>query len=132
MLKDHFLSIFNGIAILAIIFVVAFMWVYMNGQFMWAPILVILILLLMLYVNSRKMLVQYIEERKKSLNRPVDMKAERRLNIINGVAIIAILLIAMFAWVYMREQFMWAILLIMLILVLLGIINAGKLISDIR
>ena len=107
-------------------------WVYLNQQFMWAVTLIMLILVLVLYVNSRKMLVQYIEERKKSLNKPVDIKAEKRLNIINGVAIIAIILVAVVGWVYLNQQFMWAVTLIMLILVLVGVINAGKLIADIR
>lgn len=132
MLKSLLLNIFNGIAFIAILFVVVVFWVYMNQQFMWAPILVILILLLVLYVNSRKMLVRYIEERKKASNKPVDMKAEKRLNIINGLAIIAMILVAVFGWVYLNQQFMWAIMLIILILLLLGVINAGKLISDIR
>lgn len=132
MLKDLLMNIFNGIAFIAILFVVLVFWVYMNQQFMWAPILVILILLLVLYVNSRKMLVRYIEERKKALNKPVDIKAEKRLNIINGLAIIAMILVAVFGWVYLNQQFMWSVMLIILILLLLGVINAGKLISDIR
>jgi hypothetical protein len=132
MLKDHFLGIFNVIAIVAILFVIAFMWIYMSQQFMWAPILVILILLLVLYVNTRKLLVRYIEERKKSLNKPVDAKAEQRLNLVNGLAIIAIILVAVLGWVYMSQQFMWAVTLIIIILLLLGVINAGKLISDIK
>ena len=132
MLKDRSLSIFNIIAAIVILIVAVAGWVFLNQQFMWAVALILLILLLVLYVNTRKMLIQYIEERKKSLNKPVDIKAERRLNMINGIAIIAILLIALVGWVYLNQQFMWAITLIMLILVLVGVINAGKLISDIR
>ena len=72
-----------------------FIWVYMRAAVhVGHPILVILILLLVVYVNIRKMLIQYIEERKKSLNKPVDIKAEQRLNIVNGIAIIAIILVA--------------------------------------
>jgi hypothetical protein len=132
MLKNLLLNIFNGIAFIAILFVVFFFWVDMNQQFMWAPILVILILLLMVYVNSRKMLVQYIEKRKKSSNKPVDVKAEKRLNIINVLAIISILFIAVVTWIYMNQQFRWAMVLIFLVLLLVGAINAWKLISDIR
>lgn len=132
MLMDRSLSIFNIIAAIVILIVAVAGWIYLNQQFMWAAALILLILLLVLYVNTRKMLVQYIEERKKTLNKPVDIKAEQRLNIINGLAIIAILLIALVGWVYLNQQFMWAITLIMLILLLVGVINAGKLISDIR
>jgi hypothetical protein len=132
MLMDRSLSIFNIIAAIVILIVAVAAWIYLNQQFMWAAALILLILLLVLYVNTRKMLVQYIEERKKTLNKPVDVKAEQMLNIINGLAIIAILLIALVGWVYLNQQFMWAITLIMLILLLVGVINAGKLISDIR
>jgi hypothetical protein len=132
MLMDRSLSIFNIIAAIVILIVAVAGWIYLNQQFMWAAALILLILLLVLYVNTRKMLVQYIEERKKTLNKPVDIKAEQRLNIINGLAIIAILLIALVGWVYLNQKFMWAITLIMLILLLVGVINAGKLISDIR
>ena len=131
MLKDQLLNIFNGIAIIAILFVAIFTWVYMNAQLMWGVLLIMLILLLVLYANTRKRIIQYIEERRKTLNRPVDIKAEQRLNIINGIAIIAILLVAVVAWIYMSEQFMWGVILIMLILLLVGVINVRKLIADI-
>lgn len=132
MLKDPLLLIFNVAAVIAILFVAIFTWVYMNAQFAWGIQLIMLILLLVLYVNTRKSIIQYIEERKKSLSKPVDIKAEQRLNIINGTAIIAILLVAVVAWIYMSEQFMWAVILIILILLLVGFINVRKLISDIR
>ncbi len=132
MLKDQSMNIFNGIAIITILLVAVVAWIYMREQFMWAILLIMLLLLLVVYLNIRKRLIQYIEDRKKSLNRPVDIKAEQRLNIVNGIAIIAIILVGVVTWFCLNEQLMWGIILIILILLLVGIINVRKLISDIK
>jgi hypothetical protein len=46
------------------------------------------------------------------------------LNIFNAAAIIGILIIAFFSWFYMREQFAWGILLIVLLLLATIVVNA--------
>jgi len=132
MLKDQLLNIFNVAAILAIIVFGAFILLFERDQIAWAVLLIILAVLLILYMNSRKRLIQYIEERKKPLNKPENIKAEQRLSIVNGIAIIAILIVAVFTWVFMNAQLSWGIILIILILLLAGLINLRKLISDIR
>ncbi|HEY3274550.1 MAG TPA: hypothetical protein VGJ92_12335 [Methanocella sp.] len=47
------------------------------------------------------------------------------LNIFNAAVIIAILAIALFSWFYLREQFMWGILLIILLLLATVLVNAS-------
>lgn len=131
-MDDRSLKIINAMAVLAILLIGAFSWIYMRDQFMWGIVLMALILLLVLYMNIGQMLMRYIKERRKSMNKETDIKAERRLNIINYVTIIAVLVIAVFSWIYIREQFMWGIMLIALILLLVGCINVMKVIADVR
>jgi UDP-N-acetylmuramyl pentapeptide phosphotransferase/UDP-N-acetylglucosamine-1-phosphate transferase len=56
---------------------------------------------------------------------PVD---KRTLNLLNAAAIILVLAVALLAWFYIRDQFMWAVLLIILILLFAGFVHiTGKL-----
>jgi uncharacterized membrane protein len=130
-MDDRTLKILNVMAVLAILLIGVFSWIYMRDQFMWGIRLMELILLLVLLLNIRHVLMRYVKERRKSMNKETDVKADRRLNIINDVAIIAALVIAAFSWIYMRDQFMWGIVLIALILLLVGCINAMKIIADV-
>jgi L-asparagine transporter-like permease len=124
------INILSAVAILAI---AVLSWVYLpREQFAWTLYLIVLILLLAAYANIRKPLIDYIAARRKAKNLPVDAQSELRLKIINYCASIAVLAIAVLSWLYIpREQFMWAVVLMVLVLLLVGFINISKIIADV-
>jgi len=123
----------NILAVIAVLFIAVSTWLYLpKEQFMWSVLLIVLILLLTSYANVRKPIVDYIEARRKAKNMPVDIKSERKLRAINYGAMIAVLAIAVLSWVFLpREQFTWAVLLIIVILLFVCYINVRRIISDI-
>jgi hypothetical protein len=48
---------------------------------------------------------------------------KQTLNIFNAAVVILVLVLASLAWFYMREQFMWSVLLIVLIILFAGYVN---------
>jgi predicted membrane protein len=50
---------------------------------------------------------------------------KKTLNIFNVAVIIVILVVALFSWFYMRDQFVWGILLIILLLLITILVNAA-------
>lgn len=130
-MAPKWLKTINILAIPVILAVLVFFWLYERDQYVWGVCLVILILLLVAYLNVRKPIIDYIETRTKMKNKPVDAKAEQRLTIINYMAFIAVLLIGVITTFLPREQFMWSVICMVLILILAGYLNIRKIISDI-
>jgi len=123
-----------NISTIPVIFLIGILcWLLLpKEQLMWGAWLIFIILLLVAYLNVRKPLLDHIEARRTVKNKPVNVKSERRLRIINVAAIIAIFLIDLLSWFYLpREQFVWAIYLMILVLLLIGFINIGKILVDI-
>ncbi len=123
----------NILAFVAVLFIAVFSWVFLpREQFMWSVYLIVLIILLTLYANFRKPLIDHIEARRKAKNKPVDIARERRLRIINYGGMAAVLAITVLSWVFLpREQFTWAVMLIIFVLLVICIINVRWIISDI-
>lgn len=132
-MAGKWLTAVNILAAIATVTIVALFWLYVpREQFMWGVYLIFLILLLVVYANVRKPLMDYIEARRKKKNLPPDPKSEQRLKIINYVGVIAVLVIAVYFWIFLREQFTWAVILMVLVLLLMGLVNIGKIVSDIN
>ncbi len=131
-MTEKWLNIINILITIPVILLIAiFFWVYMRTQFAWGVILIFLVLLLVGYLNVRRPIHDYIDARRKAKNRPVDIKGERQLRILNFIAILAVLAVLLIGWIYFAEQIVWAIYCAMLILILVLIINARKVIMDI-
>ncbi len=131
-MADKRLTIINIVAAVAAIFVVVLFWLYVpREQFLWGVYLIILILLVTAYANVRQPLIDYIEARKKKKNAPPDPKGEQRLKIFNYAGMIVVLVIGILCWLFLREQFTWAAILMVLVLLLMILVNLRKIISDI-
>jgi L-asparagine transporter-like permease len=131
-MADKRLTIINILAALAAICVVVLFMVYVpREQFLWGVYLILLILIMVGYANVRQPLIDYIEARKKKKNTPPDPKGEQRLKIFNYAGLILVLVIGILCWLFMREQFTWAAILMVLVLLLMIVVNAGKIFSDI-
>lgn len=131
-MADKRLTIINILAAAAAIFIVVLFWVYVpREQFLWGVYLILLILIMVAYANVRQPLIDYIEARKKKKNTPPDLKGEQRLKIFNYAGLILVLVIGVLCWLFMREQFAWAAILMVLILLLMIVVNAVKIFSDI-
>jgi len=131
-MADKRLNIINIVAAAAAIFVVVLFWLYVpREQFLWGVYLILLILIMVAYANVRQPLIDYIEARKKKKNTPPDPKGEQRLKIFNYASLVVVLVIGILCWLFMREQFMWAAILMALVLLIMILVNAGKIIKDI-
>lgn len=131
-MADKRLNIINIAAAAAAIFVVVLFWLYVpREQFLWGVYLILLILIMVAYANVRQPLIDYIEARKKKKNTPPDPKGEQRLKIFNYAGLAVVLVIGILCWLFMREQFMWAAILMVLVLLIMILVNAGKIIKDI-
>jgi len=131
-MADKRLNIINIAAAAAAIFVVVLFWLYVpREQFLWGVYLILLILIMVAYANVRQPLIDYIEARKKKKNTPPDPKGEQRLKIFNYASLVVVLVIGILCWLFMREQFMWAAILMVLVLLIMILVNAGKIIKDI-
>lgn len=131
-MADKRLTIINILAAAAAIFIVVLFWVYVpREQFLWGVYLIVLLLICVTYMNIRQPLIDYIEARKKKKNTPPDPKGEQRLKIFNYAGLILVLVIGVLCWLFMREQFTWAAILMVLVLLLMIVVNAGKIFSDI-
>jgi len=130
-MSDERLKIVNFLAIIVIVFIWLFFWFYARQEFAYAVPFTILVLLTAAYANVRKTLFDYVETRKKAKNKPVDPEAERRLRLINYTAILAIIAVDVFFWIYMRNEFELALYVMLGILLVALFINAGKVIADI-
>jgi L-asparagine transporter-like permease len=131
-MADKRLTIINLAAAAAAIFIVVLFWVYVpREQFLWGVYLIVLLLIVVTYMNIRQPLIDYMEARKKKKNTPPDPKGEQRLRIFNYAGLILVLVIGILCWLFMREQFTWAAILMVLVLLLMIVVNAGKIFSDI-
>ncbi len=132
-MAPKWLKIINLITVPVMLFIAAFFWLYVpKDQFLWGVYLIILILLLVGYLNVRKPIIDYIDARTKAKNKPVDAKAVRGLNLINCLGLFAVLVIGGISWFFLpKDQFLWSVICMILILVLVGYLNIRKIISDI-
>jgi hypothetical protein len=122
----------NIMAILAILLIWLFFWVYAKTEFAWGVLLTVLLLLTVAYANIRKPLTDHIEARKKAKNKPVDVREEKTLMLINYSAIIIIFAIDAFVWFFLpRGDLVLAIYLMIAILLAVCFINVRKVIADI-
>jgi hypothetical protein len=124
-------KIVNFLAIIVIVFIWLFFWIYARQQFVYVLPFTVLVLLTAAYVNVRKTLFGYVETRKKAKNKPVDPEAERRLRLINYTVIVVIIAVDVFFWIYMRSEFVLALYVMIGVLLIALCINAGKVIADI-
>jgi phosphatidylglycerophosphate synthase len=114
-MADKRLTIINLAAAAAAIFIVVLFWVYVpREQFLWGVYLIVLLLIVVTYMNIRQPLIDYMEARKKKKNTPPDPKGEQRLRIFNYAGLILVLVIGILCWLFMREQFTWAAILMVL------------------
>jgi hypothetical protein len=116
-----------------IIFIWLFFWVYVpRVEFMWAILLTILLLMTVAYANVRQPLIDSVYARKKAKNKPVDARSEMVLRIINYSAILAIFAIDVIVWLFLpRGDLALAVEIMIIILLVVCIINVGKVITDI-
>ena len=129
-MDDRMLKFINLIALPAVFLIMVFMWFYLRDQFSWGIVLTVLILVVVLLMNVWKRVKQFVEERRNVTNKPYDVKAARRMNLINDVAIISAMAILAFSWLYLREQFAWGMILAILILFAAGFANVSKALAD--
>ncbi len=102
------LNIFNTAVIIVILVLALFSWFYLRDQFMWGMILIILLLIVAGLVN----VLPGLPRQKMG---PLDI----------GVAIAAVIILG-FAWFYMRDQCMWAVMVVLLLLLLVGYVKLAK------
>jgi hypothetical protein len=99
---------------------------------MWAILLTILLLMTVAYANVRQPLIDYVEARKKAKSKPVDSRGEMILRIVNYSAILAIFAIDAIVWLFLpREDLTLAVEIMIIILLVVCLINVGKVIADI-
>jgi hypothetical protein len=116
-----------------VIFIWLFFWIYVpREEFMWAILLTILLLMAVAYANVRQPLIDYVETKKKAKNKPVDARSEKVLRIVNYSAILAIFAIDAIVWLLLpRDDLTLAVEIMIIILLVVCLINVGKVIADI-
>lgn len=131
-MADKRLTIINIVAAMAAILIVVLFWVYVpREQFLWGVYLILLLLIVVTYANVRQPLIDRIEARKKMKNTPPDPKGEQRLKIFNYAGLMVVLVIGILFWLFLREQFTWAVILMVLVLLLMILVNLRMIIKDI-
>lgn len=131
-MADKRLTIINIVAAMAAILIVVLFWVYVpREQFLWGVYLILLLLIVVTYANVRQPLIDRIEARKKMKNTPPDPKVEQRLKIFNYAGLMVVLVIGILCWLFLREQFTWAVILMVLVLLLMILVNLRMIIKDI-
>jgi hypothetical protein len=107
------LNIFNAAILVAIIAIALLSWFYLRDQFMWGIILIIFMLMFASLVNVLP-----------NLPRQKISAADV------GVALAAVFILG-FAWFYMRDQCMWAVIVVLLLLLLVGYAKLMRWLKDV-
>ena len=117
-----------NILMLPVLFLVsAYFWIFLHVQLFVMACLMVLTMLTILYVIANESIRGYIDTGRISGEIQVDAEGERRLKAIKDLVLLfafgLMLLLDVFAWIYMNAQLAWAILADIIIMMFAGFIS---------
>lgn len=122
------LKLINLLMVPVILIIPVLFWIFVpREQFMWGIILVMLIVMLVLYLNIRKPIMDHIKSGRAPDNKPADPKIEKLLKIFNYFTLVVVLVMgafALFAWFMLSKvYFFWIFILILMALFGVSLVN---------
>ena len=129
-MKVGLLQVFSAASILAAVLICIILWFYAREQAQWGFQLMLLVLLLVIYANIREKWKQVKKSQHKALDQLADKKEAGLMKAIGSVALIVAITVLALAWFYIREQFMWAVTLALLFLLVAGVIDIKRIFVD--
>ncbi len=124
------LASINVAAIVLAIVAIAFGWLYMQEQFFWAITAAVLAIMLAGYLDLRQLILGFVYGGKRPATGGPNATLRQLLRMGNVAAAGVAFLIWAFAWFYMREQFMWAIIVTLYFLVPIVCLNVLLVVYD--